>query len=182
MFSYIYGFRWFVHLVVPAPASSLSRHRSKILFLRATLFSSSSCCFTASIMTRSPVLIILFFNRYEFFRDLTGFCSGNRPHKGLGDGFIVAFAEGRIGNGVIISACFPLDLTIFFKPMQILSNFQFILMERVLDVLHAVIKFIEEELKFVNINFPLIDTAVLWLMVLMANYSKSDRMSQRNAS
>ena len=66
--------------------------------------------------------------------------------------------------------------------MQILSNFQFILMERVLDVLHAVIKFIEEELKFVNINFPLIDTAVLWLMVLMANSSKSDRMSQRNAS
>ena len=182
MFSYIYCFRWFVHLVVPAPTSSLSRHRPKVFFMRATLFSSSPCCFTTPIMARGLVLIVLFFDRYKLFRDLTRLCSGNGPDKWFGDGFIMAFAEGRIGNGVIISACFPLDLTIFLKPMQILSNFQFILMERVLDVLHTVIKFIEEELKFVNIDFPWIETMLLWLMVLMANYSKSDRMSQRNAS
>ena len=161
MFSYIYCFRWFVHLVVSAPTSSLSCHRPIVFFLRATLFSCSSCCFTAPIMARSPVLIVLFFDRYELFRDLTRLCSGNGPDKWFGDGFIVTFAEGRIGNGVIISACFPLDLTIFLKPMQILSNFQFILMKRVLDVLHTVIKFIEEELKFVNINFPCIESEVL---------------------
>ena len=75
----------------------------------------------------------------------------------------------RMGDRLIIPGCFSLDMTTFFESLQILSYFQFILVKREFHVVHTVIKLIEEELEFIDIDFLLISKEVLWLRVLMVN-------------
>jgi len=89
---------------------------------------------------------------------------------------------GGVGDGVVVSVGFPFEEAVFLEPLEVLGDFEFILVERVLDVFQAVVEFIEEELEFIEIDFPLMERVVLWLRVLMVNYSKRESMSQRKAS
>ena len=63
-----------------------------------------------------------------------------------------------------------------------LGDSQFILVERLLDVLESVVELVEEELELVEVDFFCVDVGVLWLRVLMVNYSKSENRSPRKAS
>ena len=59
---------------------------------------------------------------------------------------------------------------------------QFILVERLFDALQSIVELIEEELELVQVDFLCMDVCILWLRVLMVNYSKREKRSPRNAS
>ena len=55
-------------------------------------------------------------------------------------------------------------------------------MERLLNALESVVELIEEELELVDVDFSCVEGCVLWLRVLIVNYSKSEKRSPRKAS